>query len=107
MNDLENELAWRGARIAELEAELQSLKAERQWIPVGERLPKSDTEPVWCHGTYEGQYAPCGFEGIYRLSRWVCLNNSDYIDGGYGDDYEAVVTHWMPLPAAPEDKSHE
>jgi hypothetical protein len=83
------------ARCAELELERDA------WISVEERLPQDDCEPVWCHGTYEGQYAPCGFEGVYRHRRWVCLNNGDYIDGGYGDDYEAQVTHWMPLPAAP------
>ena len=70
------------------------------WISIEDRIPH-DNQPVWCHGTYDGQHAPCGFEGLHRHGRWVALNNGDYIDGGYGDDYEAVVTHWMPLPAAP------
>lgn len=72
------------------------------WIKPTKALPTDPNESVWCWGTYEGQYAPCGFEGIYRHGRWVCLNNGDYIDGGYGDDYEAQVSDWQPLPEPPK-----
>lgn len=45
----------------------------------------------------------CGFEGLYRDGKWFCLNNGDYIDGGYGADYQAKVAFWMPLPAEPNE----
>lgn len=73
------------------------------WINVADRLPKRDAGTVWCYGTYEGQHAVCGFEGLYRDGKWFCLNNGDYIDGGYGADYQAKVAFWMPLPSEPNE----
>ncbi|MGP0171214.1 hypothetical protein ACSVIJ_04950 [Pseudomonas sp. NCHU5208] len=67
------------------------------WVNAAEQQPLN-SEPVWCFGTYDGQLAPCGFEGYFRDNRWYCLNNGDYIDGGYGDDYPAEVMLWRPLP---------
>jgi hypothetical protein len=73
------------------------------WINVADRLPERDAGTVWCYGTYEGQHAVCGFEGLYRDGKWFCLNNGDYIDGGYGADYQAKVAFWMPLPSEPNE----
>lgn len=71
------------------------------WISVDREMPDHEGS-VWCWGTYDGQYAEVAFEGSHRHGRWVCLNNGDYFDGGYGDDYHAMVTHWMPLPLPPQ-----
>lgn len=72
------------------------------WIPVTERTP-ADERDVWCFGSSEGDDEWHGFVGHRntRKGEWWEHNNGDYIDGGYGDNYPARVTHWMPLPASP------
>ncbi|HDO7157169.1 MULTISPECIES: DUF551 domain-containing protein [Klebsiella/Raoultella group] len=63
-----------------------------RWIPVSERIP-DNTEPVLCiekradFGTY-GQPFVCWHDG----GGWVGKTN-----------YRPIVTHWMPLPADPEE----
>jgi hypothetical protein len=57
---------------------------------------------VWCYGCYDVDGEPCGFKGYFDGKEFKAVNNGDYIDGGYGEDYSAIATHWMPLPAAPE-----
>lgn len=65
-----------------------------KWIPVSERMP-DNTEPVLCiekradFGTY-GQPFVCWHDG----GGWVGKTN-----------YRPIVTHWMPLPAAPQEVS--
>lgn len=66
-----------------------------KWIPVSERIP-DNTEPVLCiekradFGTY-GQPFVCWHDG----GGWVGKTN-----------YRPIVTHWMPLPAAPQGVIH-
>lgn len=66
------------------------------WIPVSERIP-DNTEPVLCiekradFGTY-GQPFVCWHDG----GGWVGKTN-----------YRPIVTHWMPLPAAPQEVKGE
>ncbi|HBQ6408327.1 TPA: DUF551 domain-containing protein [Klebsiella pneumoniae] len=66
-----------------------------KWIPVSERMP-DNTEPVLCiekradFGTY-GQPFVCWHDG----GGWVGKTN-----------YRPIVTHWMPLPAAPQEVIH-
>ncbi|HBW7624645.1 TPA: DUF551 domain-containing protein [Klebsiella pneumoniae] len=66
------------------------------WIPVSERIP-DNTEPVLCiekradFGTY-GQPFVCWHDG----GGWVGKTN-----------YRPIVTHWMPLPAAPQEVESE
>ncbi|WP_313886348.1 DUF551 domain-containing protein, partial [Klebsiella pneumoniae] len=63
-----------------------------RWIPVSERIP-DNTEPVLCiekradFGTY-GQPFVCWHDGC----GWVGKTN-----------YRPIVTHWMPLPAGPQE----
>lgn len=66
-----------------------------KWIPVSERIP-DNTEPVLCiekradFGTY-GQPFVCWHDG----GGWVGKTN-----------YRPIVTHWMPLPADPQEVNH-
>ncbi|MCQ0857253.1 DUF551 domain-containing protein [Klebsiella pneumoniae] len=63
-----------------------------KWIPVSEQMP-DNTEPVLCiekradFGTY-GQPFVCWHDG----GGWVGKTN-----------YRPIVTHWMPLPAGPQE----
>lgn len=67
------------------------------WIKCSDRLPLDDAF-VLCSGI--GQACRDVFIGFRnQRGNWFEHNNGDYIDGGYGDDYPAAVTHWQPLPA--------
>ena len=74
-------------------AEIDRLRAERRWVPVGQRLPKESANflaviiaedaletPLVLHLWYDGD------------GRWYDLR---------GD--EEKVTHWQPLPPPPEE----
>ncbi|HGK4698206.1 TPA: DUF551 domain-containing protein [Klebsiella pneumoniae] len=88
---------WNACRAAMLAAAPQSPGGDHatvpgKWIPVSERMP-DNTEPVLCiekradFGTY-GQPFVCWHDG----GGWVGKTN-----------YRPIVTHWMPLPAAPQE----
>ena len=79
------------ARIAELEAENEKLKAERRWIPVEERLPK-DNEYVLVY---------CSANGFYNID---CLYDGSWLEAADYYEEDVIVTHWMPLPELPEVK---
>ncbi|EBP0970592.1 DUF551 domain-containing protein [Salmonella enterica] len=65
------------------------------WIPVSERMP-SDKEFVWCWGYVSGWTESDGFEAYYDATRnkWWTID----------DETVRKVTHWMPLPAAPQQE---
>ena len=81
--------AW----MEEAASEINRLRSERRWIPVGERLPEID-ERVMVGNATDG---------------WVTVG-SRHLTGAYhhwdGDDHEELCepTHWMPIPAPPEVK---
>lgn len=58
-----------------------------QWIKCSERLPVSG---------YVLTYRPCAPNG-----NKIATINYDYQQARFGGQYH--VTHWMPLPAPPED----
>ena len=78
---LQAELDAARARIAELEA-------ARRWVPVGERLPEK-----------RGEYL---VRSHYRDDTFIaiCEYDPDLIGSGWRT--VSWVTHWQPLPAAPE-----
>ena len=73
-----------------------------EWIKCSDRLPES-VDPVLAHGwsRWSGYFHT--FIGWTDGDSWYEINNGDYVDGGFGDDYEATVTHWQPLPAPPTE----
>lgn len=78
MNHVADEVEALQARVAELEA-------ERRWVSVEERMPDVGVEVV-------------ASGHLLRRKRRALAS---YADGRwFGVDFE--VTHWMPLPAAPE-----
>ncbi|MFG0917233.1 DUF551 domain-containing protein [Pseudomonas sp. CJQ_11] len=72
------------------------------WIKCSDRLP-TDIDPVLAFGQSDSNDTEHAFIGWTDGDKWFEVNNGDYIDGGYGDDYDAVATHWQPLPDDPTD----
>ncbi|MBX4661619.1 hypothetical protein CWS54_16965 [Klebsiella michiganensis] len=68
-----------------------------KWIPVSERMPENDeSKPI---AIFTGK---CLGQGIFVAT---------YDDNGFFDFWEGMeifgVTHWMPLPAAPQEVKGE
>lgn len=72
-----------------------------EWIKVTDRLPL-DSREVLIYGVSKWSTVECVMIGLYKHGWWFETNNGDYVDGGYGDDYPAIVTCWQTLPEAPE-----
>lgn len=90
------------------EEEIRQLREAQRWIPVSERLPE-DGARVLVRETYAG--GKCGVN-ILRFAKEgerICKyslkdeNNIFYaLDSEYGYYSRSGITHWMPLPAAPD-----
>lgn len=78
--------------IERLTAENAELREKPRWIPVAERLPERDVQVLgWYKDNPFSQYRP----GVvaWNGNGWVFV---------YAHRYVTNVTHWMPLPGAPE-----
>ena len=98
--DLRKEIEWKDMVIAlaqrkqvEAEEERDTLREKQRWIPVTERLPERDVQVLgWYKDNPFSQYRP---EVVaWNGNGWVFV---------YAHRYVTNVTHWMPLPKAPED----
>ena len=97
--DLRKEIEWKDMVIAlaqrkqaEAETEMDALREKQRWIPVTERLPERDVQVLgWYKDNPFSQYRP---EVVaWNGNGWVFV---------YAHRYVTNVTHWMPLPGAPE-----
>ena len=89
----ENLLDKAAEAIERLTAENAALREKQRWIPVTERLPERDVQVLgWYKDNPFSQYRP----GVvaWNGNGWVFV---------YAHRYVTNVTHWMPLPKAPED----
>ena len=98
--DLRKEIEWKDMVIAlaqkeqaGAEAERDALREKQRWVPVTERLPERDVQVLgWYKDNPFSQYRP---EVVaWNGNGWVFV---------YAHRYVTNVTHWMPLPKAPED----
>lgn len=93
--DAEDVLDEAATALEQLQAENDRLKEEVQqmrWIPVEERLPKPQENPV----------IACDYTGV--CSAWYSPTMGwQYRTGLSGVD----ITHWMPLPQPPKEESNE
>ena len=94
--DLIERLTDRCARYAE---EIAVAQERTRWIPVEERLPEDRSNVLvvayWRErwGVYMGWCAP-------ERAKWS-------VHVGIGDRDDVAVTHWMPLPAGPEEAAND
>ena len=88
----ENLLDKAAEAIERLTAENAALREKQRWIPVTERLPERDVQVLgWYKDNPFSQYRP---EVVaWNGNGWVFV---------YAHRYVTNVTHWMPLPDAPE-----
>ena len=91
--DLRKELEWKDMVIAlaqrkqtEAEAERDALREKQRWIPVKEKTPEYDMPQLALNADGDSLIAN------YAYGEWFDT---------WGQDVE--VTHWMPLPEAPEE----
>ena len=98
--ELRKEIEWKDMVIAlaqrkqvEAEAERDALREKQRWIPVTERFPERDVQVLgWYKDNPFSQYRP---EVVaWNGNGWVFV---------YAHRYVTNVTHWMPLPEAPEE----
>ncbi|SVP85976.1 Eaa1 [Klebsiella pneumoniae] len=75
------------------------------WIPVSERMPDDDDfvyiwpRPDFGVELHVGQYCECSPKG----DGWY----AQVYEQNYGIEWHPItVTHWMPLPAAPQEVNH-
>ena len=100
--------------LEQLQAENDRLKEEVQqmrWIPVEERLPEEEGTYAVCVDGEVKWDAYCRFG---RKERWLCYDGR--LNALYIDPYSSKptreppyprVTHWMHLPKAPKEVTHE
>lgn len=85
---------WLIEYIAKLEAENAALKERMRWIPVNENLPADDVYVLILEDG-RGIYFACYKE---KIPQWESIEGFFW----HGDMLQNI-THWMPLPDAPEE----
>ncbi|HDH1394517.1 TPA: DUF551 domain-containing protein [Klebsiella quasipneumoniae subsp. similipneumoniae] len=77
-----------------------------KWIPVSERMPEDDDfvyiwpRPDFGVELHVGQYC----ERSHKVGGWY----AQVYEQNYGIEWHPItVTHWMPLPAAPQEVNRE
>ncbi len=79
--------------VKRLRQELAAAREHERWIPVGERLPELGME------YYLARLANGRIEKVvYKISGML------WKLAGRSDDLSALVTHWRPLPAGPDEE---
>jgi hypothetical protein len=116
--------------IERLTAENAALREKQRWIPVAERLPEPETDvlavcnrngyifvipAIYEDGKVLTQESAWNWRDIYCYGLYDEEVDDYYIPEGWWEDREfnpddvynnpvdCAVTHWMPLPGAPEE----
>ena len=72
-------------------------QAVPKWISVKDKLPSDDTGRVLAWVVEQNSLGKCGFI-------WNCSHSN----GVFSDNFETFqVTHWMPLPDAPQESGND
>ena len=73
-----------------------------KWISVKDRLPEEGQDVlVWYHGSYDVAY----LQKVKPVKlQPPQFNNVEMFEWCFDDFEDVDVTHWMPLPAPPEEE---
>ena len=89
-----NHLAQANEQWREKAAKAQAVP---KWISVKDKLPSDDIGRVLAWVVEQNSLGKCGFV-------WNCSHS----DGVFSDKFETFqVTHWMPLPDAPQESDND
>lgn len=92
--------------IAALQQEIEKLRSGRQWVPVTERLPEPEVEVLLVAKGWGNKMLYIGYlHPIKPEKSWLTgieSKGSEWAIWGWSYLREPIVTHWMPLPKAPE-----
>jgi len=88
---------WAHSRIKRCE----ELEAQQQWVSVEERLPEENEHVIASCGDYPNTPV-CA--SILIEGRWF---DQDVVESGGEWPELHLVTHWMPLPAPPEQEGEK
>lgn len=89
-------------RCARFSEEIMVLREQRRWIPVEERLPEQEACVVVCVSGKPRENIT--LRDAVELATYY--DNEGWILECWPDWATADVTHWMPLPPAPEEISN-
>lgn len=70
---------------------------QMRWISVEERKPASSDNPILIYKAVNDRNNNIGTAWYSPYHGWIPTNGTEI----YG------ITHWMPLPAAPKEASHD
>ena len=86
--------------LEQLQAENEKLKAQvPRWIPVEERRPATGDNPILIYKVVNdrGMNKNIGTAWYSSYHGWIPTNGTKVFG----------ITHWMPLPKAPKEVTHE
>lgn len=83
--------------IAALKQEIEKLRSDRRWIPVTERLPVGDNQVL-----VVASGKPRENIELVHAVEIASLYDDGWCLETWPEWTGAVVTHWMPMPEAPE-----
>ena len=87
--------------VSRMAAEIERLREERRWISVEERVPETGEEVIVC---VDGHRGPA-WSNRYQLVAFRGAVSEQWLQERHESAKPVVgVTHWMPLPAPPEEK---
>ncbi len=90
-SDIDEEKIWA------LMVEAAKAQAVPKWISVKDKLPSDDIGRVLAWVVEQNSLGKCGFV-------WNCSHSN----GVFSDKFETFqVTHWMPLPDAPQEPAND
>lgn len=90
------------AQLAAKDAEIERLREAQRWVPVTERLPNNKQDDWVLAQITESN----GYMWIPKVVEYREVKNDWYCEElGWLKDHKGLfaVTHWMALPAAPEE----
>ena len=83
--------------------ENKRLREERRWVPTSERLPETGDGPIIVMEDCTAVFVLVMIEGaITATTLYFNVDNHDFFDMQVDELIPYRITHWKPMPKAPE-----